>query len=57
MPSYYLGIDVSKGYADFIMLDSLKQPVEESFQLDDTFEGHSRLYQYLSRFLAERSQD
>ena len=38
MPSYYLGIDVSKGYADFVILDSLKHPVEESFQLDDTFE-------------------
>jgi transposase len=50
MTSYYLGIDVSKGYADFAILDSSKQPVEEGFQLDDTFEGHSFLYQYLIRF-------
>lgn len=50
MTSYYLGIDISKGYADFAILDSSKYPVEKSFQLDDTFEGHSFLYQYLCRF-------
>ena len=37
MPSYYLGVDVSKGYADFVILDAHKHPVEESFQRDDTF--------------------
>ena len=40
MDTYYLGIDVSKGYADFMILDRTKQPVEDSFQLDDTFSGH-----------------
>ncbi len=50
MTSYYLGIDVSKGYADFAILDSQKRQVEECFQLDDTFAGHSFLYQYMSRF-------
>lgn len=54
MASYYLGIDVSKGYADFVILDSSKQPVEESFQLDDTFEGHCLLYKHLCQFLEER---
>ena len=39
MKKYYLGIDVSKGYADFIMLDANKKCVLENFQLDDTFEG------------------
>ena len=34
MPSYYLGIDVSKGYADFAILDSHKHPVEASFQFE-----------------------
>ena len=55
MTSYYLGIDVSKGYSDFVLLDSRKRPVEESFQLDDTFEGHCLLYRHLSRFLQDRS--
>jgi transposase len=47
---YYLGIDVSKGYSDFILLNSAKQCVEENFQLDDTFDGHQKLYNILSRF-------
>ena len=40
MKSFYLGIDISKGYADFMIIDSKKQPVAQAFQLDDTFEGH-----------------
>ena len=51
MQSYYLGIDVSKGYADFTLLDSKKQTVEPDFQLDDTFDGHCGLYDFLSQFL------
>lgn len=47
---YYLGIDVSKGYADFIILDSKKTPVENSFQLDDTVDGHCRLFERLDLF-------
>lgn len=50
MQPYYLGIDVSKGYADFVMLDKHKQKAEDNFQLDDTFEGHSRLYEMLCTF-------
>ena len=49
MSNYYLGIDVSKGYADFIMLDEKKQIVEPGFQLDDTFEGHSQLFDFLTK--------
>jgi len=52
MPNYYLGIDVSKGYADFIMLDETKQPLEEGFQLDDTYGGHLKLFEYLKDFLS-----
>ena len=51
MSAYYLGIDVSKGYADFVILDTRQQVVEQTFQLDDTFEGHHRLYQILTRFV------
>ena len=44
MEQYFLGGDVSKGYSDFVILDSRKQRVEENFQLDDTIAGHSFLY-------------
>ncbi|MFO8009229.1 MAG: transposase [Dehalococcoidia bacterium] len=50
MEQYYLGIDASKGYADFTILDAKKRPVEEVFQLDDTFDGHCCLYTKLSAF-------
>ena len=56
MASFYLGIDVSKGYADFVILNKLKQPVVENFQLDDTFQGHSRLYEILVQFLADHQK-
>ncbi len=50
MNDYFLGVDASKGYSDFVMLDGKKQIVIENFQLDDTFEGHSQLYELLHRF-------
>lgn len=50
MEQYYLGIDASKGYADFVVLNGNKEPVEENFQLDDTFDGHCCLYQRLQKF-------
>ena len=50
MNQYFLGIDASKGYSDFVMLDGKKQTVIENFQLDDTFDGHARLYDLLCRF-------
>jgi transposase len=40
---YYLGIDVSKGYSDFIMLNERSEIVEDFFQIDDTVEGHQAL--------------
>ena len=51
--NFYLGIDVSKGYADFIILDENKKSVEDNFQLDDTFEGHHQFYRVISGFLAK----
>ena len=52
MSEYFLGIDVSKGYADFIILDNQKNIIEKNFQLDDTFEGHNYLCSFLSSFIA-----
>ena len=50
MNKYFLGCDVSKGYADFIILDSNKNIIEDNFQLDDTFNGHNNLYSILTEF-------
>ena len=50
MNQYFLGIDASKGYSDFVMLNAKKQPVIKNFQLDDTFDGHARLYERLGSF-------
>jgi len=55
MAKLYLGCDVSKGYADFIILDENKQIVEPYFQLDDTFEGHNKLFDILSNLLAKHT--
>lgn len=46
----YLGIDVSKGYADFLLLDEHKQVLEESFQLQDTADGRQQLKQVIARW-------
>ena len=53
MQQYYLGGDVSKGYSDFVIIDSKKQRVVENFQLDDTIIGHSNLYDRLLKFFCE----
>src|SRR3989339_1845335 len=50
MKSYYLGSDVSKGYADFIIINENKQAVLQSFQLDDTAVGHQQLCRLLEEF-------
>jgi transposase len=47
----YLGIDVSKGYADFCLLDSQKQMVDKVFQLDDNRQGHQILKEYLQQLV------
>jgi hypothetical protein len=50
MQSYFLGVDVSKGYADLMLLDSKQRAIEPNFQLDDTFDGHCRLHGFLRDF-------
>jgi transposase len=51
--SFFLGADVSKGYADFVVLDDHKQLVIENFQLDDTGSGHQRLFRILDQLLGQ----
>lgn len=44
----YVGIDVSKGYADFIFLDQNKMIYETNFQSDDNHTGHDLLQKKLA---------
>lgn len=50
MADFFLGCDVSKGYGDFMFLDSRKKVVESGFQLDDTAEGHAKLCTFFEDF-------
>jgi transposase len=53
----FLGIDVSKGYADFLLLDDHKNSLEEGFQLDDNLLGRQQLkdliHQWFSKGMKE----
>lgn len=48
---WYLGIDVSKGYADFALLTNDLTQHEDTFQLDDTRQGHERLKDWIKALL------
>lgn len=45
-----MGCDVSKGYADFVIIDSDMNCIEENFQLDDTASGHQELQNRINLF-------
>lgn len=49
MNSGYIGIDVSKGYSDFVVLNESLEPVAKPVQFDDTRDGHQRLTKWLKR--------
>jgi len=49
----FLGIDVSKGYADFLLLDEQKQIVEEAFVLDDNGEGRKQLKALIDKWFLQ----
>jgi transposase len=51
----YLGGDVSKGYADWVILSEKKQIFLENFQLDDTYAGHCKLYSTLEAYFDKYS--
>ena len=53
---YFMGCDVSKGYADFVILDESKHCIENNFQLDDTFAGHNCLYKRLTTFFSNHPE-
>ncbi len=52
MSNLYLGVDASKGYADFVLLDENQLPVTKGFQLDDTATGHAMLRAYLQEVVS-----
>lgn len=47
---YFLGIDVSKGYADFILLNDHLEQIEPCVQLDDTARGYIALEDFLDKY-------
>jgi transposase len=49
----FLALDVSKGYADFLLLDKNKQVVEEGFQLEDNHSGRQQLKVLIKQWFAE----
>ena len=51
MKALYLGVDVSKGYADFFLVDQEKEVIEPCFRLDDNPEGHSILESFIREIL------
>jgi transposase len=46
----YLGCDVSKGYADFILLNMKQEVVEKVFVLDDKIEGRNKLKELITNW-------
>lgn len=52
MNSGYVGIDVSKGYSDFVILNQELQVLTKPVQFDDTRDGHQRLIRWLGRCMA-----
>ena len=50
----FLGIDVSKGYADFAVFDRDLRELDEPFQLDDTPLGHESLRGWISGLVKKK---
>lgn len=57
MKKAYLGIDVSKGYSDFILIDSEKKSISKDFKLSDTRLGHDKLERFLNVMLSDHGLD
>jgi len=49
----YLGIDISKGYADLFVVRSDKSPVESTFRLYDVPEGHLQLEKLIAEWFSK----
>jgi transposase len=53
MAEYFVGVDVSKGYADFAVLDEQLERVEEVFRLDDSAAGHETVEGLLRQLIKQ----
>ncbi len=53
----YVGIDVSKGYSDFVILNQELQVLTKPVQFDDTRKGHQRLIRWLGRCMDAHNLD
>jgi transposase len=47
----FLGIDVSKGYADFVLIDNNKSVIERCFRLNDTTQDRKQLGELIDGWL------
>jgi transposase len=53
----FLGIDASKGYSDFVLLDGSLQALSKPIQFDDTRRGHRQLSSWLNRQIEVHNLD
>lgn len=53
MQIFYLGGDVSKGYADFVLIDQDRKVIEPCFRLDDNANGHKALGATLRKIITK----
>ena len=53
----YLGIDVSKGYSDFVLLNESLEKLDSPFQLDDTIIGHEKFKRWLQESITAHKID
>jgi len=55
MSEFFMGCDVSKGYADFVIIGCGEEVIEPTFQVDDTAEGHAVVVEFLSTFFKKHT--
>ncbi len=50
-----MGIDASKGYADFTVINESKEVIDKNYQLDDTDSGHKQLKARIKKYFSDDS--
>lgn len=53
----FLGLDISKGYADLYVLNAEKIPVEPAFRLYDVQDGHQKLEELIEKWFTKQKFD
>ena len=57
MVKRFIGCDISKGYGDFIILDSNRKVLERGFRLYDTPTGHEKLQGLIEALVKKSGED